>query len=64
MDLMIKWEVTVQEAEAILQAMQELPMKVIAGTHARLWESSKQQWEAAQKETKSEPVSEEVTASS
>ena len=46
---MIKWEVSVQEAEAILTAMQELPMKVIAGTHARLWQSSKEQWEAAEK---------------
>ena len=64
---MIKWEVSVQEAEAILTAMQELPMKVIAGTHARLWQSSKEQWEAAEKakaEDEAKPISEEPAANS
>ena len=66
MDLTIKWEVSVQEAEAILAAMQELPMKVIAGTHARLWQSSKEQYEAAEKakaDDEVKPVSEEPAAS-
>ena len=66
MDLTIKWEVSVQEAEAILASMQELPMKVIAGTHARLWQSSKEQFEAFQKEqaeAKPEATDEEAPAS-
>ena len=66
-ELTIKWEVSVQEAEKILDAMQVLPMKDIALTHARLWQSSKEQWEAFQKEqaeAKPEAESQEVPANS
>lgn len=69
-DLVIHWDISVQEAELILNSMQELPMKQIALTHARLWQSSKEQFDAwnasaAKEQTPvSEPVSEQDSASS
>lgn len=67
MDLTIKWELSVEEAQKILDAMQVLPMKEIALTHARLWQSSKEQWEAFQKsqeKVEDKPVSEDNSANS